>query len=220
MTPPVPVPIPGKRPSPGRPGGPNRQEWFFRLAIVVLLLVPVVVATWCLQRLTPLQQKSKDLSLKVGRVSLEVESLERTWTQQRIQEITGKLHLAEGQLFRDQAALETWLSTLKEHGDALGLEVKANFGRMIAQKSPPGDDLAVVPATVSVEVRPAATTDFDHPETIGKLSPYQRLFQFSHRLTAVGKRADLAEINVDAGTNSVASATLVFHLWAGKTGLP
>jgi hypothetical protein len=54
----------------------------------------------------------------------------------------------------------------------------------------------------------------------GKESAYQRVLRLAQRLTATQKRADLAELTVFGGTNSISSAVMVFDLWAGEGGAP
>jgi len=92
-----------------------------------------------------------------------------------------------------------------------GLQPKAVFDKPIEQTVSKGEKLAVIPATVSLDfLAPAAGQE--------RLSPYLRLLRLTHRLNAYDKRADLTELKVEAGGDSINSATLVFGLWAVEGG--
>ena len=49
-------------------------------------------------------------------------------------------------------------------------------------------------------------------------SPYERVLAFGQQLAAHGKRADLAELNVAGGADSISRAVLVLNLWSGDLG--
>ena len=73
----------------------------------------------------------------------------------------------------------------------------------------PGEKLAMIPATIFLEVR--TTTDQSAAQ-----SPYQRLVQMAQQLGAGEKRTDLAELSLSGGTGSVSRAVMVLNLWAGE----
>jgi len=67
-----------------RPAAPAKKltHWdlLFRFVTVLLIAGSIAVAWWVYsQRLVPLQQQSKALSASLGRLSAEVEILERKW---------------------------------------------------------------------------------------------------------------------------------------------
>ena len=65
---------------------------------------------------------------------------------------------------------------------------------------------------LSVEVQPLPAAQI-------AASPYQRILLLSQRLSTQEKRADLTELTVTGGTNSINHAVFGLHLWAaeGKT---
>jgi cell division protein FtsB len=214
MTSPIPVSLPVKLLPKSLQARPfRRREWLFRLVIVVLLVASIALVWWSLKfRLLPAQKQSRELSTSVTRLSTEVDDLERQWSKARQDEINRRLKQAHAQLFSDQDAVESWLSNIKTQSDPLLLDAKAALGKSIP-KTTNGQEVAIIPAIISVSVAPI----FGVPD---KESPYQRILRFSERLAAVQKRADLIELTVLGGTNSVSSAALVFHLWAGEGNPP
>jgi len=187
------------------------RDWLFRLAIVVSLLGSLGLTWWSFRvRLAPLQAQARELSIKVGRLSGEVDELERTWAKARADEISNRLFQAHSQLFVNQASLENWLANLQVQAEPLALEAKASLGKTIPQKVV-GEELAIIPTSIAVDVHPTASADVAG-------SPYRRVLQLSQQLAAETKRADLAELRVEGGANSVARAMLTFELWAGTAG--
>ena len=71
------------------------------------------------------------------------------------------------------------------------------------------EELSIILSSVALEVR---------LEPGGMEPPYQRLLRFSQQLVGDGKRADLAEMIVEGGPNSITRADMVFTLWAGVSG--
>src|SRR5258708_23999129 len=66
---------------------------------------------------------------------------------------------------------------------------------------------AIVPASVTLEVRPAIG---------GTQTPYQRMLRLGQQLAAEGKRADLAELDVNGGPLSLTHGVFGFNFWAGE----
>jgi hypothetical protein len=183
-------------------------EWHFRGFVVLLLAVSVTLGWWSLKRLIPLQRKCAELNATVSRVSREVDELQRRWSEEDAVRIRQMFTQAHAQLFVDQAALDGWLASLKNQVIPLGLDLKTDFGKSVPQRS--SNDLAIIPTTVSVEVRPPSGNEKTE-------SAYQRILRLSHRLSTQPKRADLAELKVSAaGDSSINSAVMVLNLWAGE----
>ncbi len=214
MSAPIPVVVaPKSAPVPLQPTSFSRREWIFRLVTATVLCAAVGLAWWTLKiRLLPLQKQSRELSVAVSRLSTEVDDLERQWSKARQEETARRLSQAHTQLFGTQAALEAWLSQLKEQADPLLLDTKAALGQSIP-KLTGEQEIAVIPTTISVDVHPAVNDQ-------GREPAFQRVLRLVQTLTAPKKRADLAELTVVGGTNSISSAVLVFHLWAGEGGTP
>ena len=160
-------------------------------------------------KLTPLQKQSLDLSMQVARLSSEVDEMDRKWDENEIAQLTNNFSHINSRLFADEAALRSWLTSLREQLVPLALEANADFGTAIVLDSTNHQDLALIPATVSVAVAPGVPAI---------QSPYQRLLRLSHHLTSQERRVDLMELNVNGGTGaaSIQQATLVLNLWAGK----
>ena len=189
--------------------GGAMSDWFFRSVIAVLILGSLSLAWWSFAvRLLPLQQRSRELSLKVARLSAEVDAQERLWAGEHEQLISNRLTEAQSRLFADQEALESWLANLKEQALPLALDTKTDFSKNVTPL-PSEADLALIATTISVDVQSAS------PEA-GYESPYQRILRLAQRLADSEKRADLTGLRVLSGTNSVAKAVMVFHLWAGQ----
>jgi len=160
-----------------------------------------------LQRLAPLQKRSRDLSSAVARLSSDVDNLERKWSQAQAEEVRRHLEQARDELFADEAALQAWLASFRLQAAPLALQAKADFGQPVEQTTGSAEKLAVIPATVSLDF----LAPLDGQE---KHSPYVRLLRLSQRLSVYDKRADLTELKVEAGAGSISSAVLQYGLWA------
>lgn len=205
-----PTPVPAARVRPPRPGRINYREVLLRVGLVLVVVGAVALMWWSYRRLVPLQQRTRELNATVTRLSSEVDEMQRRWSGADIEQLNQKSDRVQAQLFSGPPELEAWLRELKEQVVPLALDINANFGKTSAA-APEDQKLATVPATVSVEVKPA-------PGIPGVQTPYQRILQLSQRLTAQEKRADLVELSVAGGTNSVSRAVVVLNLWAGQEG--
>jgi hypothetical protein len=186
----------------------NFSEWIFRLVIFIVFVCSVSVAWWSLTRvLLPLQKQSRELSTRVSRLSSEVDDLELKWNKtdaSRINEKFGQIHSG---LFIGDQALGNWVSDLKTQATPLGLDVQAEFGNTSPETN--SLKLAKILTTVNVDVHPSSGIP-------GQPSAYQRILQFSQFLSTGEKRADLTEVTVSGGTNSIRHVVFVLNLWAGE----
>jgi hypothetical protein len=188
----------------------SQWEAIFRVTIAVALLVSMGMAWWTLTRkLVPLQQQSQSLAATASHLSDEVEALQRKWRPDEVGKVRTQFKQLRSQLFANEDAMQEWVSRLTEASSLLTLDFRVDFGKPNVQVTNEVQ-VSVVPASVSVEVNPAPG---------GTESPYQRLLHFLQRLGAEGKRADLAELSVVGGTNSIAHALLIFNLWLGDDTL-
>jgi len=188
----------------------SQWEALFRVTIAAALLASMGMAWWTLTRkLVPLQQQSQALNATFSRLSAEVDALEIKWPTTRVEPIRTQFKELRAQLFANEEAMEEWFDRLMQASGPLSLNLQVEFGKPSVQVTNEVQVL-VVPASVSVEVRPTPG---------GTESPYQRLLHFGQQLSAEGKRADLAELSVFGGTNSITRALLVFNLWAGDDTL-
>lgn len=206
-----PTPNPERRPAALIPtGGFNYRDLLLRGLLMVSVIGSLALVWWSLQRLAPLQQRTRVLSTTIARLSSEVDQMEGKWTQPQVEQLIQKFSQVQGHLIVGQTGLEGWLQNLKQQVLSMALDVKADFGKAGPQEAG-SQKLAVIPTTVSVEVKPASGIE-------SVQTPYQRVLQLSQRLTAQERRADLVELSVVGGTNSVSRAVAVVNLWAGEEG--
>jgi len=203
------APAPAARPTARNAGHRDR---LFRAIILVAVLGSVAVIWWSLARLLPRQQQSRELSQQVARLSAEVDDLDRQWTKEQTAQVTNQFSRVDVTLFEGRAGVDAWLANLKELGASLALDVGADFGQP-SQQTAGGRTMTLIPATVSVQVLPAG------PETKPP-SPYGRILLLGQLLSFENKRADLMELRMDGGANSIGRAVLVVNYWAGKEGAP
>lgn len=185
----------------------SHWEALFRLLIFVLMGGSLTFAWWTYShRLIPLQQQARQLSASLNRLSAEVDVLERKWPQLQRDQIRSDYQEVHNQLFADEAELGRWLVRLEEDAAPLALDINVGFGKSVARTAEQ-EKLAIIPASVTLEVRPAIG---------GTQTPYQRMLRLGQQLAAEGKRADLAELDVNGGPLSITHGLLVFNLWAGE----
>ncbi len=189
------------------------RESLFRVVIFVTVVGSVAVILWSLFALLfPRLKQSRELSSTVARLSAEVDSLEQQWTDAEAAQVRNRRRQVEFEMFGGRTALESWLARLKEQGAPLGLGVRGDFGP-VSTKPIGSRMLTILPVMVSVDVQPP-------PEEAADQSPYQRVLRLSQRLTAGDKRADLTELTVMGGTNSISRAVLVLNYWVDEERKP
>lgn len=185
----------------------TRWDALFRFVNVVLIGGSIAFACWVYkQRLVPLQNQSRELSASLATLSAEVDVLQRKWPPVQREQIRTEYAEVHNQLFADEAELGRWLVRLEEDAGPLALDIKVDFGKGTARTAEQ-ERLAIVPASVTLEVRPAIG---------GTQTPFQRMLRLGQQLAAEGKRADLAELDVNGGPLSITHGLLVFNLWAGE----
>ncbi|PYJ08043.1 MAG: hypothetical protein DME25_02460 [Verrucomicrobia bacterium] len=188
----------------------DSRQVLSRLAIGVLLAGAIVLTWWSLTKvLGPRQQEVRELGSRVAQLSAQVEDLDRNWSREkavRVNDSFGEIH---SDLFAGRPGLEAWAAGLKDQVEALGLGLQTDFG-VPAVMATNGQRVVAVPATLTVDVRTAAAANLP--------SPYQRILLLSQHLTADEKRADLNELTVVGGTNSIGRAVLGLSLWASEGG--
>jgi len=189
-------------------GNPNRPELLFRVGVILLLATSVGLLWWSYSRvLVPRLNESRDYNANVIRLSLEVENLDRRWLKADIDRIDKNFELAKPQLFADQPTLEAWLADFQEKLAPARLDIKTELGKTM---SPPGADrkLFVISGVIIIDLQslPAAT---------GTPSRYQQLLRLAHRITNQEKHANLTELTVDSGANSIGHAVMAFNFLAG-----
>ena len=217
MIPPEPSPSPPKRPSLSTEVARIRllstRELTFRLIIATVILGSLGLAWWSFAKvLPPLQNKARDLTSTLSRLTSEVDELERKWPKDAASQVTNSYNELRSQLFSNEAAFAHWLANLNGQATSLTLDAKADFGKT-APVPAPGEKLATIPASVFIDVRPSAPSD-------AAPSPFQRILQLTQQLCAQEKRTDLAELTVSGGVGSISRAVVVLNLWAGEDQSP
>lgn len=204
------APIIGIR-TPQRTASPTKvSHWslLFRFITAVLMAGSIGIAWWVYtQRLVPLQQQSRSLTVNLNRLATEVDVIQSRWPQFQRDQIRKEYKEVKNQLFADEAELGRWLVRLEEGAAPLALDINVDFGKSTA-RTEEEEKLAIVPASVRLEVRPAIG---------GTQTPYQRLLRLGQLLAAEGKRSDLAELDVNGGPLSITHGLFVFNLWAGES---
>jgi hypothetical protein len=189
------------------------QAWLFRGLILAVILGSLALIWWSFALvLSPRQTQSRELSLEVTHLSAEVDDLDRQWTKAQMAQVTNQFNQVDFTLFEGRAGVETWLANLKELAASLALNLGADVGQP-TQQTVGGRTLTLIPATVSIEVLPAG------PE-IKPSSPYKRVLLLGQSLLGESKRADLTELTVAGGTNSISQVVLVLNYWTGKGSVP
>jgi len=203
-------PTPGGRP-PSRPAlkaSLSLQDWLMRLLVVVVIAACAAAIFYSYQRLAKLQAQGRKLDATVSQMNNDVQILEGKYTKEDVDRLMARSREAEALLFAGQDALYNWFQDLQLRLVPLALTAKANFGAAITNKSP-HHALAVVPATVSLEVGPADKVE-------ARRSPYQRVMELMSQLAQQPKRVDVVGLDAQGGTNSIAEAKVVLELWAGE----
>jgi uncharacterized protein YoxC len=203
-------------PSPEAPPQPTTSpsrfdtgELLFRMSFLAVIAVSCFVIWWSLTKvLAPRQKESKELATTVARLSSEVDMIDRKWTKDTIEQLDRKFERIPNHTFADGQEVESWLIELKQQLAALGMDVQAEFGKVVPATTNAADPkLVVIPATLTVDVRPVSGPP-------GSPSAYRRFLQLNQRLATQEKRADIADLTVSGGTNSINHAVFVLNLWA------
>jgi hypothetical protein len=202
---------PGPRRPPPKKASLTTRDWVIRGAMVGILLAALGVLVWSYQRLMPLQAQGRRLTERVNKLQEEVALMERGYTPADLEKLAREFQFAGAQLFGGEEALAAWFNGLRRRSVPLALEADADFGppRTPATNYP----VAVVPATLTLNIKPSE--DATSPR-----SPHVRVLTLLDELVRQTNRADLLELHITAGSNSIAQVKAVFELWAGQEAKP
>ena len=117
-----------------------------------------------------------------------MDDLERQWTEAEAQQVTNQFSQVDSKLFEGQAGRRGLAGQDQRASRPPGAGPAGRAGPGGPQTAG-GRTLTVIPATVSVEVRPARAEDRME-------SAFQRILRVSQRLAGEDKRADLTELTV------------------------
>jgi hypothetical protein len=203
------TPAPGDAPLPvTKPGRFNYKTLLSRFVVLALVSGSAGLIWWSYYRmLLPRLKESREMDLSVAKLTSETDALEHRWTKGELEEIDQKFTLAQPRLFADQSELEAWLTQVQDQFTPQGLTIKTT---LVTTNTPIGGSrkVRIIPATLTLAF-PA------RPGPEGKSSHYQQLLQVTQLLTSGNKIADLTELTVSSGTNSIDHAVLKFEFWAG-----
>jgi hypothetical protein len=189
----------------------SHRAALFRVVIVLVILISITVACWSFfLRLQPLQRESRLTLARVSKMTEQIDQAERRWPRGKVDDIRARYREVHAQLFADQDDLQQWLRQIHTEASPLALGLNVRLGESASQAAFT-TNLAIIPAVMSLEVRPASGDEKEK-------SRYERVLAFARQLAAHGKRADLAELTVVGGTSSISRAVLVINLWTGDLG--
>jgi hypothetical protein len=189
----------------------SQRATLFRVLIVLVSLASITVAYWSFfQQLQPLQRESRTMLTRVTKMAEQMDQAERRWPPDQVKEIRARYREVCHQLFADQNDLQEWLRLMQASAVPLALDLQVRLGESVPQ-SAFTNNLAVVPAAMALEILPA-------PGDANGKTRYERVLAFGRQLAAYGKRADLAELSVVGGADSISRALLVLNLWTGDLG--
>ena len=195
------------QPSPAtQKGGFSYPELLARVVVGALLLASVGLLWWSYYRVyAPRLKVARELNATVEKLAAEVETLDRRWSKAEMAGINEKFALVQPRLFADQPELQAWLADFRDQVSPLALEIKTDLA---SATTPTGATagLTSLPATMTIKFRPGTGTP-------GSASPYQRLLQFTERITTQDKNADLTGLTVESGINSVGRAVMGINFW-------
>jgi hypothetical protein len=186
----------------------NYKNLLSRFVVLVLVSGSAGLIWWSYYRmLLPRLKESQEMDLSVAKLTTEVDGMEHRWTRSELEAIDQKFALAQPRLFADQPELEAWLTQVQDQFTPQGLTIKT---ALVTTNAPIGAShkVRVIPTTISLAF-PA------RPGREDKLSHYQQLLQVAQLLSSGNKTADLTELTVSSGTNSIDHAVLKFDFLAG-----
>lgn len=217
-----PPPLPGSAPASPTPAltrrlsrqheSATRQSWLVRASMALLLAGAGCLLVWSLQRLLPLQRQTRDAAALASRLSGEIAIMEGRYTPAEIEQVLQSYTKATNRLFATPEAIKDWLQEVHLRTLPLAIEASAEFGDPVVTNTP-GHELTVMPARLSLVIQPSAKVEAIQ-------SPYLRVLRVLDELVRQEKRADIVEIQVAAGTNSIARATTLIEVWTGKETKP
>jgi hypothetical protein len=170
------------------------------------------LALWSYQRLVPVQRQAREAASLASRLSGEIAVMEGRYSAEEIAELMQSYDRAKGLLFSTPGALKEWFQQVQLQMVPLALDATADFGRAAITNSA-SHKLAVVPATLSLNIQPASQVE-------AVRSPYERVLRFLDELGRQEKRMDLVELQVTGGSNSISRAVAMLQLWAGEEAKP
>jgi hypothetical protein len=190
----------------------NYGDWILRAVFVLLIAGSAWLVYWSLNRLAIQRKQSRELGTLVSRLGNEIQLMQGKYTQSDVEQLGTHYRRANELLFQGQEPLEKWLLDLKQVMIPLALDGTPQLGKTMVQTNTQ-PQLTILPATLALDLRPAAGIEARQPG-------YARLLQFLQEVTTQNKRVDLVDLTVTGGTNSIERAVAGLELWAGEEPKP
>jgi hypothetical protein len=164
---------------------------------------------WTYWQLVPAQQRLREASSRLSRLSSEIAVMEGRYTPADLEQLAAEYRDAIQLLFSTPESLAEWLQEIHAHALPLALETTPEFSRLPSPATGPTNVAsAYEPATLSLVVQPKQQVEGVRPA-------YERLLRFLGELGRQSKRVDLVELQVHGGSNSVSHAVATLKFWVG-----
>ncbi len=180
------------------------HPWVLRLLLMVPTVTAIALVWHATTRLTHVQREMADLETQNGRLYRDIENVEREWMTGDIEAVRTRHAEVMTGMRGGTELVRLWLQQANERASQLSLEIVPRFDAPMV-RTIGSTTVTLVPATL--DVRPAIGQDADARPV------YQRLLDLCLQLSTQTNRADLMQISVQTGSNSVSRATVSFSLW-------
>ena len=180
------------------------HPWVLRSLLMVPTLAAIVLVWHATTRLDRVQREMADLETQNGRLYRDIENVEREWMTGDIEAVKTRHDEVMTRMRGGTELVSLWLQQANERASQLSLEIVPRFETPMV-RTIGSTTVTLVPATL--DVRPAPGQDAD-----GR-AVYQRLLDLCLHLSTQPNRADLMQLSVQTGSNSVSKATVSFSLW-------
>ena len=180
------------------------KPWLLRLLLMAPTVAAIVLVWHATTRLDRVQREMAELETQNGRLSRDIENVERDWMTGDIEAVKTRHDEVTARMRGGAELISLWLQQANERASQLALEIVPRFEAPMV-RTIGSTTVTLVPATL--DVRPAPGLDG------GGRSAYQRLLDLCLHLSTQTNRADLMQLSVQTGSNSVSRATVSFSLW-------
>lgn len=180
------------------------HPWVLRFLLMAPTVAAIVLVWHATARLNHVQREMADLETQNGRLYRDIENVEREWMTGDIEAVKTRHDEVMTRMRGGAELVRLWLQQANERASQLSLEIVPRFESPMV-RTIGSTTVTLVPATL--DVRPAAGQDADVRPV------YQRLLDLCLQLSTQTNRADLMQLSVQTGSNSVSRATVSFSLW-------
>ncbi|MCZ7638798.1 MAG: hypothetical protein M5U12_23725 [Verrucomicrobia bacterium] len=164
--PPAAAAAPGK----ARRRGPplTLRDWVWRTVAWSLLAGSVGLLLWTYQQLVPAQQRLREASTRVSRLSAEIAVMEGRYSPADIEQLAAEYRGAIELLFSTPESLAEWLQEIRAQAVPLAFDTTPEFSRLTPEaQGRTNTGSAYEPATLSLLVQPKLQVEGCAPPTSG-----------------------------------------------------